>query len=106
MGHLFPATTVVSTAARPGPCQGPQGGVAILIPQPLDAADVREIIPGCVVEADIRRKGTDESSTPLRGIYLPPDSRREILRKLENFPPRQGSIVVGDLNMQIHAPSD
>ena len=43
-------------------------------------------------------------STTVRGLYLPPDSRTATLHALLLHPPKPGSILIGDLNMQLHAP--
>ena len=84
---LFPGTQVVATNARPGPKGGPQGGVAILVPHPYDIVEQRVIVQGCAVEADVRLKATDSETFTIRGVYLPPDSRRETLADLTNHPP-------------------
>ena len=74
---LFPACQVVSSAARPGPRGGPQGGVAIVIPDTYEVLNKRTVVPGLYVEATVRQRGAPtQSAWVVQSLYLPPDDRR------------------------------
>ena len=46
---LFPAAIVVPCPSRPGPGGGHQGGVAILLPHPIELISSRILVPGCAI---------------------------------------------------------
>ena len=104
--------------ARLGPRGGPQGGVAVLLPPGVELVSSRVLVPGCAIEVVARHGGggTDGWVATVRSVYLPPDSRREVLHDLRaNLGARCAggqdgrpsiSAVGGDLNMQLAAPRD
>eukprot|EP00969_Alexandrium_andersonii_P309179 13662882-Alexandrium_andersonii.AAC.1 len=51
----FPGTQVAASAARPGPNQGPQGGVALLAPHPYKVRRVAGHIPACCLDVTLER---------------------------------------------------
>ena len=109
-GH-FPTASVISSSSRPGPRGGPQGGVAILVPRQFRVTGHREVVPGCCVEATLRRGDAAEDSptTTVRSLYLPPDSRQEILGQLAADPAlgaadRTSLYIAGDVNIQVDDP--
>ena len=74
-GGVFPHTDLAHSAARPGPHGGPQGGVAVLVPEPLTLRSAAVLVPGCAVAADVAKPGGDRCTYV--SLYLPPGQQGE-----------------------------
>ena len=72
-GSLFPGSQVFASPATRGPRGGPQGGVALLIPHPWVARQVREVLPGRYLEVDVTQ-GSEPDALQLTvgSLYAPP----------------------------------
>ena len=74
---LFPGAEVVATDARPGPNDGPQGGVAVIVPIKYEVFDRRTVVPGLCVEATVRQRDEPTGMAWVtQSLYLPPDDRQ------------------------------
>eukprot|EP00972_Heterocapsa_arctica_P094670 13958420-Heterocapsa_arctica.AAC.1 len=85
--------------ARPGPGGGHQGGVAILLPHPIEVISSRILVPGCAVECIVRLPKTT-ADIAIWSVYLPPEDREAVLTSLEAHAPPQGmdTFLAGDFN--------
>ena len=87
-GGLFPGSQVASSPASRGPRGGPQGGVALLIPHPWVVLQVREVLPGRYLEADVAQgPGPDAPRLTVASFYAPPEHRSATIRDLANSSP-------------------
>jgi len=75
----FPAAHLRHSEATEGPRGGPQGGVAVLVPQALTVLSNRVLVPGRAIEVTVRLE-----SGPARflSVYLPPTDREGTRRAL------------------------
>ena len=69
---LFPGAEVVATCARPGPNEGPQGGVAIIVPVKYAVIGKRTVIPGLCVEATVGQRGGTDADNVGGAEPIPP----------------------------------
>ena len=71
---LFPNCQVLSGPARPGPTGGPQGGVAIIVPAGWECTHWEVLVPGCVLQARLRRRAESERGEDflVQSVYFPP----------------------------------
>ena len=101
---LFPAATVASAPSRLGPADGPQGGVAIIVPHPWEILATNVLVEGCCLEATVRsRRGG--ATFCLRSIYLPPEGQQAVLMALVAGPASDHPLLHGgDLNFQAAQP--
>ena len=105
MGWAFSAGQVVHGEARIGPRGGPQGGVAVLVLRPHKVIESKVIVPGCVLEVTVAISGSERRAVFV-SIYLPPDSRREVIDAMlpAARPVADAVYAGGDVNLQAHAP--
>ena len=79
----------------------------MVVPRPHKITASRELVPGCVLEVTVALGGT-ERRVAFVSIYLPPDSRRQVLTQLEALPRPgvQDVFAGGDVNLPAHAPRE
>ena len=103
-------TTVVAAPARVCPQQGgPQGRVAILVPQPLVVLHQAIMVAGCAVQARVRAPapGGNGPAFTFVSIYLPPAERGPTLMQLLEQPAPEAPVLLGgDANFDIWQPRD
>ena len=66
---LLPGCSVVASPARPGPAGGPQGGVALLVPDRFPVLERRDLVPGLFVAAKV---DFGEYQDWVCSAYIPP----------------------------------
>ena len=76
---LLPACKVYASNARPGRLGGPQGGVAVLVPDRYSVSECRVLAPGLAVA--VRICGSDDDGW-LVGAYFPPGCQMEAATEL------------------------
>ena len=77
------------------------------MPHPHKIVDSKVLVPGCVLEITVAVRATERRASFI-SVYLPPDSRGEVLAALQASP-RPGTQEVyagGDVNLQMHSPQD
>ena len=102
-GACFPASTLLAAHAVLGPRGGPQGGVAILLPQGMAVLSHRVLVPGCALEVCVELDGR---RARLLSLYLPPGEQRRVLPVLASSLPEDGAALfaAGDANLQFARP--
>ena len=98
--------TVIASPARPGPNGGFQGGTAVFLPPRISCLASSILIPACVQCAECRINTFNVDFTVVV-VYLPPDSRLEVLSALLAFTSFSSPVfVTGDFNFDLFAPRD
>lgn len=91
---LMAHTVVVIAPARTCPLHGgPQGGVAILVPQPLVVVHQAIMVPGCVVQARIREPAP--LAFTFVSIYPSPTERGPTLLQFLDHPAPEAPVLLG-----------
>ena len=107
---MFAHTDIAAAPARPCPAgRGPQGGVAILCPQPLTMSNQVVMTPGCAVKARIRcaASGGVNNDITYVSFYLPPDERADTLALMLDGPIPEAPVALGaDTNFYLLHPRD
>ena len=83
---LLPGAQLLSTAARAGPLGGPQGGVAVALPEEWTVLETATIVAGRAMDVTFLRTATARPCV-MRVVYLPPEDRAGVLRLLADAPP-------------------
>ena len=105
---LFPGARLYSSPARKGPRGGPQGGVAVLVPDSWQERNFKIHVSGCCV--DVTAINHQGDVTRIINVYAPPDSRTEVLEAISESrltPPEERAdqtYLVGDFNLDLHFP--
>ena len=100
-GGVFPMATVIAAPARPGPNGGSQGGTAVFLPPRISCLASSILIPGCVQCVDCRIDAINVDFTVVV-VYLPPDSRPEVLAALLAFTSFSSPVFfAGDFNFDL-----
>ena len=98
--------TVIASPARPGPNGGSQGDTAVFLPPRISCLASSILIPGCVQCVDCRIDTINADFTAVV-VYLPPDSRPEVLSALLAFTSFSSPVfVAGDFKFDLFAPRD